>query len=170
MPTDAQPQTAPLWKPGPPAEMSRVSRLIGTWDVSLRTAKGRVFQAPGPWTVESILGGTTLRMRGVYPQVGVTLEMLFSFDRFTGEYRLAVADDQAGQLDIYEGSFTGSSLVMTNLKSNTFITDPATGAVQHVRLELRGLDGDRPSIVAEGSLDRGKTWINSATLEFSPRK
>ena len=158
------------WTPGPPKEMDALASLVGEWDVVAKPAAGGETTGSRPFTVTSELGGTTLVMRGVYPMTPeVNLLVLLSYDRFQARYRLVVADDFSGLLDVYEGGRTQNRLELDNVRSGTISTHPEGGPAQSLRLRFT-LAADRFSIETDSSVDAGTSWKPAATLSFTRRR
>lgn len=145
----------------PAAALQALSPLLGEWRVTLY----RLGEA-GEWVEESAddvffepsLNGLLLteRMLQRISGEGFELKTDYMFDQYRDVYRLAVADDTFGLMDIYEGQLEDGALIVTNLKSGTgFPLDAET--MMNFRLTIPVASGNRQMTIDQ-STDAGATW------------
>lgn len=167
-PAVAQPAGEPLWRSGAPAEMARLDSLAGEYDVRLfLPGRAAPLDTTTRVTISRILGGAALLMEGPHPFTPAPIDVLviLAYDRFNGVYRLSAADAMTGQLDIFEGTWDGDRLVLTNLRASTFVTDQSSGQRFHSRLAIT--PGTPLTIESAFTPDEGKTWFPPSRQEFT---
>jgi hypothetical protein len=147
----AEPAIAPQLKP-------LIGEFEGTFEQQVQK---------GEWSTSTIaVNGRPLvseryvELRGTYDIAGfekpMELVMLWSWDPFQKEYRLAVLDDLVGLLDVFE-QVSSTPLKLTNLSHDTFFQDEK-GRRSHTAVTVQFLEDDALRIEWAGSIDRGTTW------------
>ena len=127
----------------------------------------------GEWMTSSvslsgkpIVSGRYVELRGTFDFAGfekpMEIVMLWSYDPFQKEYRLAVLDDFAGLLDVFEQE-SANPLKLSNVRHGTFFQD-AKGRRSYNSVTVHFLDDGALRMQWAGSLDDGKTWQEFARL------
>jgi hypothetical protein len=130
------------------------------------------------WTRNSILitgrpvvSGHYVELRGRYPFAGferpVELVLLWSYDPFQKEYRLAVLDDLVGLLDVFEQD-QSEPLRVANVHHGTYFA-AGEGRRGWSRMTVAFANGRLAHIGVESSSDEGKTWRPNARLILTAR-
>jgi hypothetical protein len=120
------------------------------------------------WTTSSvslsgrpIVSGRYVEFRGTFDFAGfekpMELVMLWSWDPFQKEYRLAVLDDYAGLLDVFEQK-SASPLQMSNVSHGTFFQD-GRGRNSWSTLTVHFLEDGALRMHLAASTDGGTTWL-----------
>lgn len=164
----AQPTDAPLWRAGAPPEMARLDALAGTYEVRLFLAgRSTPLEIATRVTITRELDGATLVFRGPHPFEPAPVDVLvvLGYDRFNRLYRLVATDAMTGQVDVFEGDWTGDRLVLTNVRADTFVTDQSSGQRFHSRLAI--VPGAPLVVESAFSGDGGKTWFPPSRQEFT---
>ena len=150
--------------------MDRLMQLVGTWFVL-----GSVWGEDGAWqagtptkaTIVPIVKGRMLRENGEYSIPGRWFEpeTIFSYDPFRHLYRIVTLDETMGLLDVYEGTFEGAHLVLTNERAQTWFVRP-DGTSMKFRLTYT-LGKDRVSMLIEESPSDAFQWHPFIKFEYT---
>jgi len=148
-----------------------LASLAGEWEVSgtMLDLEGKPVEIRSAATIVRSLNGRSLEERSSYllPPHQVEFECLRSWDLFRKKYRMACIDSLTGLLDIYEGEFVGSGLVMTNLDTGTYAE--ANGVRQWGRQTVSEISKNSFRMTWEYSLDEGSTWHDYGRLRYQRR-
>ena len=152
----------------PRAAMERLASLEGHWSSVTRYSsdKGQSW-SEGPLQRVKFERRQKSLMIAEIPLTtdlpGFHLESFFTYDQYRGLYRVAVIDDTWGIMDIYEGTFEGDRLVLTNLRAATGF--PMEGGVRHFRLIYEFHDMER-TVTIDASDDGGESWFPNFVVTF----
>ncbi len=158
---------------GPLPQVRDLEWMAGSWNVTVKwfapPPSDKSFDFPTESLIEPVLGGTFLQERIIVPLGQMRNDMigLRSFDRFRGVYRIVWLDEISTLADIYEGTATDGSIVVTNLKSGTAYVG-ADGVDTFLRITQRpGADRDGFTLTWEASQDAGATWRKTAEYHYT---
>ncbi len=163
-------QERPKVSEKPYGMMQKLAPLAGEWSMVNEYSPdgGKTWSKapPATVTVEYRLKGMLLsEMPEDLDTPGFKLETDLTFDQYRDVYRKAVVDDTWGIMDVYEGTFEGDKLVMTNLKSGT--TFPMGNGVQRAfRLTIEVATPKRMMTI-DASDDGGETWMPAYKLTYT---
>lgn len=167
----AQPE--PQSPPAPPAGMARIATIAGHWTVTGKVALGgpgsEMTEIATTSEVESVFGGRFLQETSSITSGEMVLTYICtrSYDIFQKRFRMSCLDNDMGLMDIYEGSFEGDRLVLSNVGSQTSYNVSA-GPV-YSRNILQILSADSFQVDWESSTDGGKTWKLAARNTYQRR-
>jgi Protein of unknown function (DUF1579) len=163
----AQAQDHPPLPTTPPEQLSALNATIGTWTATAQGMGAGVAAAPSTKvTFTRDLKDRFIRMEGSFifhPNTKpVQIRAYYSYDRFQNVYRMAVLDDAAGLLDVYEGAMRKNEITLTNLRTGTFFgRDRIFGAIRFLNFSADGFD-----VELEGSNDEGRSWRTNTRIRF----
>jgi hypothetical protein len=145
--------------------MQKLNPLLGEWEIisEFTPDAGKTWQAMPKKTIAVSLEHKDLVLSEI-PTGGAPggFEMMnfITYDQYRKVYRKAAMDDTWGIMDLYEGNFEGSELVVTNLKSGTFFPMPE-GKWRAFKLRIELGDGNTRVTHIDHSEDGGATWVPS---------
>jgi hypothetical protein len=163
----AHAQDHPPLPTSPPEQMNALHALIGTWTATAHSTRPGVEAAPSTKvTFTRDLKDRFIRMDGSFifdPKAQpVLIRGYYSYDRFQNVYRLAILDDAAGLLDVYEGVMRRNEITVTNLRTGTFFgRDRIFGAIRFLNFSPDGFD-----VELDGSNDEGRSWRTNTRIHF----
>lgn len=166
-------QQPPARQFGPPPELQRIAGIVGEWEIEMvhPAASGQPSSVSKTTSkIEPILGGAHFQEWNWVPVNGkrVNMTALWSYDRYRKIYRMAYLDDMHALFDPHEGTWQGDRLVLTNLKTGTWLPAP-NGQRAYSRITIHSITSTRFTLEYDASLDEGKTWTRQLNCTYTRR-
>ena len=158
------------------AAVSKLRMMVGSWDFELEISHdtGRSWRVIPPTvaTVSSIMDDKIIHeeFSGEFDSTRVTSNRAnFAFDRLNKVYRVCIADDDEGFLDVYQGNIVDNTLVVEDVTSGTLW--PAADGRNYGFQIAWGLEpGDVRSYGVKITVDDGATWYSYIRGTYTRRK
>lgn len=148
-----------------------LASLAGEWEVSgtMLDLEGKPVEIRSAATITHSLNGHSIDEQSSYllPPHAVDFSCTRSWDDYRKLYRMACIDSLTGLLDIYEGVFVDSRLVMTNVNTGTYAE--VDGARMYGRQTISAISPNSFQVMWEYSLDDGSTWQQYGRLQYQRR-
>lgn len=151
---------------GCPDEMTRLDGLIGTWHIQpeMYRPKRREWTPGIPF-----LASFHRRFDRCYVESDQIVPLgegaafrnglLFSYDKFRKLYRMVALENVVGLIDVFEGDFSGDTLVMDDERSGT-AAPSLSGKLEFARIRLRIGGADEAQI--DFLVKRDGAWVDGA--------
>jgi hypothetical protein len=157
---------------GPQSGAPLLRAFVGEFEGTLeqQVKKGEWRSSSVKLSGRPILSEHYVELRGTFVFAGfeqpMELVLLWSYDPFQKKVRLAVLDDYAGLLDVFEQE-SSIPLKLSNVSHGTFFED-AKGRRSYNSVTVHLEDGAL-RLQWAGSLDGGTTWSDVARLTLTRR-
>ena len=165
-----QPMQAPSVSKKPLEMMSKLSGLVGLWQMQTLYSPdgGAHWQDMGTVPVEIGYEQKQLMLHERPVQANTAsfnMTSFITYDQYRKVYRKAAIDDVWGVMDLYTGSIENDRLVLTNLELGTLFPEP-DGRLRGFKLSLE-LSGDQRVMMIDATLDNGESWQPSFKVIYT---